>query len=310
VTHPWLASVENEFAERLRGDRLAHALLLAGPAGTGKTDLARRFMASALCLEECYPACGSCRSCTLLRGGAHPDGHLLTFERHPKREGLRTELVVDQVRQLTAALQLTSTISRRKAAVIHPAEAMTRNAANALLKTLEEPPGEALLILVSHHPSQLPATIRSRCQSLDVRLPSRGEARQWLVSEAGADAADADLALEAAADSPLNAVRLLEQGGSEAYRAVTQALDDVRAGRREPAGALADMADVDPELLWSWLSLRAAGETRRRLAENRLAKALAGLQLEADRNRSLMSTPVRKDLLLQDWLIQWARLDT
>jgi DNA polymerase-3 subunit delta' len=310
VTYPWLASVENEFAERLRGDRLAHALLLAGPAGTGKAELARRFMASVLCLEEGYPACGSCRSCVLLQGGAHPDGHLLTFEQHPQKDALRTELLIGQVRQLTAALQLTSTISRRKAAVIHPAEGMTRNAANALLKTLEEPPGEAVLILVSHRPSQLPATIRSRCQSLDVRLPSRGEARRWLVSEAGADAADADLALEAAAGSPLHAARLLEQGGSEAYRAVSQALDDLRAGRREPAAAMADMASIDPELLWSWLSLRAAGETRRRLAENRVAKALAGLQLEADRNRSLMSTPVRKDLLLQDWLIQWARLDT
>jgi DNA polymerase-3 subunit delta' len=310
VTYPWLWSAENEFAERLRGDRLAHALLLAGSAGTGKTDLARRFMAGALCLEERYPACGSCRSCVLLQGGAHPDGHLMTFEKHPKKDAMRTELLIGQVRQLTAALQLTSTISRRKAAVIHPAEAMTRNAANALLKTLEEPPGEALLILVSHHPSQLPATIRSRCQSLHVRLPPRGEALEWLVSEAGADAAEADLALEAAAGSPLNAVHLLEQGVSEVYRAVSQALDDVRAGRCEPAGAMADMASVDPELLWSWLSLRAAGETRRRLAENRLAKALAGLQLEADRNRTLVSTPVRKDLLLQDWLIQWARLDT
>ena len=101
-----------------------------------------RFLAGVLCLEDAYPACGACRSCELLAGGAHPDGRLLSFEQHPKRDELRTDLVIDQVRRLTAGLQLTTTISRRKAAVIFPSEAMTRSAANALLKTLEEPPGD------------------------------------------------------------------------------------------------------------------------------------------------------------------------
>ena len=68
------------------------------------------------------------------------------------------------------------------------------------------------------------------------------------------------------------------------------------------------LADVDPDLLWSWLSLRAANETRMRPQPVVLARSLAILQLEADRNRSLLSTSVRKDLLLQDWLIQWSRL--
>ncbi len=309
MTYPWLLAVENEFADRLSGGRLAHALLLAGPAGTGKADLAGRFQAGALCLEGGYPPCGTCRSCKLLKSGAHPDGHLLTFEQHPKKDELRTELVIAQIRHLTGALQLTSTISRRKAAVIHPAEAMTRAAANALLKTLEEPPGDAVLILVSHQPSRLPATIRSRCQALDVRLPSRDEARDWLTSEAGVAPGEADLAVEAAAGSPLTAARMLEQGRSAAYRTVSTALDDLRAGRRAPAGALADMADTDPEVLWTWLSLRSAAETRRCLAEPRLARAYARLQMEADRNRNLLPTSVRKNLLLQDWLIQWARLE-
>jgi DNA polymerase-3 subunit delta' len=308
VTYPWLQAVEAEFAERFRGGRLAHALLLSGPAGTGKADLAGHFLGGVLCLEDSYPACGACRSCELLAGGAHPDGHLLTFEQHPKKDELRTELVIDQVRRLTAALQLTSTISRRKAAVIHPAEAMTRSAANALLKTLEEPPGDAVLILVAHQPSRLPATIRSRCQALDVRLPSRGEALEWLTSASGAAPGDAGLALEAAAGSPLTALHTLEQGGGEAYRAVSEALDDLRAGRRQPPSAMKEMADLDPRLLWSWLSLRTARDTREALGKPGLARSLARLQQQADRNRYLASTPVRKDLLLQDWLIQWSRL--
>jgi DNA polymerase-3 subunit delta' len=308
VNYPWLQDVEAEFAARLQGGRLAHAFLLSGPVGTGKYELGRRLMASLLCLEDGYPACGSCRSCHLLQSGAHPDGHLVSFEPHPKKDELRTEIVVEQVRRLSAVLQLTNTISRRKAALLFPAEAMNRNAANALLKTLEEPPGDAVLLLVAHRPSQLPATIRSRCQALHVRVPDHGVALDWLASASGAGAGEAAIALEAAAGSPLIALRLLQQGDIGTYQAVRETLDRLRAGESEPAVALAALADVDPGQLWIWLSLRAAGETRVLPAGAPAAGALVRLQMEADRNRSLLPTPVRKDLLLQDWLIQWARL--
>jgi DNA polymerase-3 subunit delta' len=308
VTHPWLEALAAEFAERLRGGRMAHAVLLSGPAGLGKVELARGFMAGLLCLEETYPACGACRSCQLLRTGAHPEGHVLTFEQHPRKNELRKELVVDQVRRLTAALQLTSTLSRRKAALVYPAESMNASAANALLKTLEEPPGDAVLILIAHNPSRLPATVRSRCQALNARLPDTELAVPWLVRASGSPEPAAVLALEAAAGSPLRALRMLEEDAVGPYRDLTETLDSLREGRCEPAAALATLSDVDPELLWAWLSLRAAKETRSRLGCGRVARDLASLQLEADRNRGLVATPVRQDLLLQDWLIQWSRL--
>ena len=107
MTLPWLQAVEREFGERLHGDRLAHALMLSGPAHCGKVDLARRFMAAALCLENRYPACGRCRSCQLLSTGAHPDGHVVTFEERDRKPGvLRTELVVGQMRRLIDRLFL------------------------------------------------------------------------------------------------------------------------------------------------------------------------------------------------------------
>ena len=308
MSYPWLEAVEAELAERLQGGRVAHAFLIAGPAGTGKRDLAGRFMASLLCLERRHPACGTCRSCNLLRTGAHPDGHVLTFEQHPKKDELRTEIVVEQVRRLIDALQLTNTISRRKAALIFPAEAMNSSAANALLKTLEEPPGDAALLLVAHQPSRLPATIRSRCQALNVRLPERATAQAWLEQAAGGGA-EAATALEAAAGSPLIALRMLQEGATAAYRTLDDTLDALRAGRCEPAVAMAAVAETEPQLLWSWLSLRAARETRQFLDRPGLARCFAGLQQEADRNRRLLPTPVRKDLLLQDWLIQWSRTD-
>ncbi|MGK2927117.1 MAG: DNA polymerase III subunit delta' [Lysobacterales bacterium] len=329
MSYPWLQAVETEFTERLQGGRVAHAFLVSGPPGTGKGELAGRFMASLLCLAGGYPACGACRSCKLLQTGAHPDGHVVTFEQHPKKDELRTEIVIDQVRRLTETLQLTNTISRRKAALIFPAEAMNSSAANALLKTLEEPPGDATLLLVSHQPSRLPATIRSRCQALHVRLPEREAALAWLelaAAKALTEAAnEAPLALEAAAGSPLIALRMLGQGETRAYRELDATLDTLRAGRCEPAAAMAAVAEIDPAQLWSWLSLRAARETRACLAGDSpdrpnagrpsagrpgvdQARRFADLQREADRNRRLVPTPVRKDLLLQDWLIQWSRL--
>jgi DNA polymerase-3 subunit delta' len=307
MSYPWLTAVEREFEERLRGGRLAHALLLSGPMDCGKTRLAQGFVAAALCDRQSYPACGECRSCQLLASGAHPDRYVLTFEEHPKTGDLRTVIITDQVRRLIDSLQLTTTISPRKAALIHPAESMMINAANALLKTLEEPPGDSFILLVSHNPSRLPVTIRSRCQNLHARQPERAAALEWLRDAADAAGDEAEAALNAAAGSPLRALRMIRDGTTGQYHALGQALDALRRGRKEVGEAMAATADIDPELLWLWLSLRSAEEARV-CAGTAVARPFAELQQQADRNRSLVPTPVRKDLLLQDWLIQWARL--
>ena len=86
MTYPWLQDVVDAFTERLQSGRLAHALLLSGPAESGKVELARGFFAAILCLEGTYPACGVCRSCALARTGAHPDGHVfLAVSGNPQR---------------------------------------------------------------------------------------------------------------------------------------------------------------------------------------------------------------------------------
>jgi DNA polymerase-3 subunit delta' len=308
MTFPWLAATDAEFAERLEQDRLPHALLLSGPRGTGKTTLATEFIASILCLENTHPACGCCRSCQLLSTGAHPDRHLITFEENPKTGELRKEVVVDQVRRLIASLNLTNTISRRKAALIFPAEAMNRNAANALLKTLEEPPGETVMLLVSHDIIRLPATIRSRCQNLHVRQPDPVAALEWLITRGGLGPDDAGAALQAAAGSPLEALNMSQSGVTDQYRLLMNTLDNLGSGRVGAGAAMAALADIDPDALWSWISLLTANRLKSGMPQHDLARELSILQSSADRNRKLVSTPVRKDFLLQDWLIQWARL--
>jgi DNA polymerase-3 subunit delta' len=310
MNHPWLRDVESEFAERIAAGRMAHALLLSGPAETGKVELARAFLAGVLCLEGSYPACGQCRSCQLAETGAHPDGHVVTFEEHPNNPGvMRKELVVDQVRRLTASLFLTNTISRCKAALVFPVEAMNVSAANALLKTLEEPPGETVIILVSHNPARLPATIRSRCQALVVRLPQPRVALEWLGEQLpGTRQAQLEQALEAAGGIPLRARRMLEDGGVAQYAELETLLDGLLDHRETTAQATAAVIDFDPDRFWSWVSLRAAAETRASQGTEPRARQAAMLQALADRNRVLAHTPLRKELLIQDWLIQWAQL--
>ena len=309
MNYPWLQSLETEFAERLGAERLAHAFLLSGPSGSGKLALATGFVASALCLEQSYPACRNCRSCQLLESGAHPDRYILSYEEHPKTGELRKDILIGQVRALIGSLQLTRGLSPRKAALVHPAEAMTKSAANALLKTLEEPPGDSVLILVSHNPSRLPATIRSRCQRFNARLPEPSLALEWLSAKGRASRAEAKLALEAAAGSPLRALRMLEDGGMEQYRLVGETLSALRSGNQSTVAAMAALAEMEPGQLWAWLSLRTAEEIKAAADPARDAAELCRLQLLADRYRNLVPTPVRKDLLLRDWLIQWVRLN-
>jgi DNA polymerase-3 subunit delta' len=308
MTFPWLEPADTEFSERFAEGRLPHALLLHGPRDTGKTELATSFIASILCLENRHPACGSCRSCQLLKTGAHPDRHVITFEENPKTGEMRKELVIGQVRKLIASLNLTNTFSKRKAALIHPVEAMNKNSANALLKTLEEPPGETVMVLVSHDTGRLPATIRSRCQNLHVRPADSKGATDWLCSDMGITLAEAEAALLAASGSPLKAARMMRDGSIENYQRVLSILEDLRSQRTSPGPAVAALADVDPELLWSWISLLAAEDLKRVITRPVVAIEVSRMQSLADRNRKLLPTPVRKDFLLQDWLIQWSRI--
>ncbi|MEX1107344.1 MAG: DNA polymerase III subunit delta' [Dongiaceae bacterium] len=158
--------------------RLPHAWLMTGPRGVGKATLAFRFarfvlangrdaggtpVASGLALAESHPIFRRVAS------GGHSD--LLVIERgiDPKRKKLRSEIVVDDVREAARFLHLTPAEGEWRVVIVDTADEMNRNAANALLKILEEPPRQSLLLLVSHAPGRLLPTIRSRCRRL--RLP-------------------------------------------------------------------------------------------------------------------------------------------
>lgn len=176
---PWQRAQWQRIALQIESERLPHALLIAGPQSVGKRIFARALAALLLCRSPHYgAACGSCKSCLLLTAQAHPDEHWLA----PEEAGKAVK--IDQVRDLVERMTQTAQQGGRKVAVIAPAEAMNRNAANALLKTLEEPAGSATLIMISDVPGRLLPTLRSRCQRLDFPIPAHTDVQAWLQPQA------------------------------------------------------------------------------------------------------------------------------
>lgn len=206
---PWLQAPLADALARAR----SHALLVQGPAGVGQLELAVKLAQSWLCeaAPAGQPACGHCASCKLFASGTHPDFQMLLPEalEAPSREALglpyeepdakagkakpSREIKVEAVRNLLAFAQATSARGKAKMVVIFPAEALNGVAANALLKTLEEPSGLLRFVLASHDSASLLPTIRSRCQPLPLALPEREAALAWLASK-GVDGAEGLLA--------------------------------------------------------------------------------------------------------------------
>ena len=209
-------------------ERLPHALLVHGPAGVGKADFVRALAAAVLCeAPREATACGECGSCRWFSQGNHPDYREIVpeaaEEEDAETEGPRSEkakslvIKVDQIRAVADFIALTTHRGGHRVLVVHPAEALHPAAANALLKTLEEPPPASLIVLVADKPSRLLATLRSRCRRLALAAPAREAALAWLRS---AGVADAERALDNAGGAPLLARELAEPEEAELRRRV------------------------------------------------------------------------------------------
>ncbi len=204
----------------LRRAQLPHAILLSGPRGIGQYDLARAFAESLLCEnpQSSGLACGTCAACSWMREGNHPDFRLLQPEALMQEEAGATEsegrkkpsqqITIDQVRALEDFLHVGTHRQGVRVILINPAEAMNRSTANSLLKSLEEPAAGTIFILVSSAPARLLPTIRSRCQIMNIALPSTALADAWLKAQ-GLKQSKESLAL--AGGSPLLAVELEER---------------------------------------------------------------------------------------------------
>lgn len=318
---PWHTDAWSRLAQARVDGRLPHALLLTGMAGLGKARFAERLARALVCESPVDgEACGQCRSCQLTRVGHHPDIHWYRPE-----EGSKV-VKVDAVRALTESSSLTAGGSGRSVYLIDPADGMNAAAANALLKTLEEPPGGAVLVLLSASPDQLPATIRSRCQRVALAPPGPAEAIDWLAGQ-GVPAARAARLLGLYGGSPLAALEAASGERLEQLDAMWTSLERLAEGRGDPvalAGAWEgrELAEVlDWLVVWTLDLLRlqavpgsvprfdpAAAERFQTLANRLDCKDLHGFLDCLYELRRRLSSNLNGLLALEKLLIDWTRL--
>lgn len=305
---PWLADAWRPLVGALDQQRLHHGLLFTAPAGYGKRGLAEALATAALCQarQPGSGACGRCRACLLFAAGTHPD--LVRVGLEVRDDGKpRSEIIIDQMRALGQRLALASQFGGAQVALVDPADRLNGAAANALLKTLEEPSSGTLILLVADDAARLPATIRSRCQRVDVPAPAREEALRWL---RGQGVTEADAALDAALGNPGLALAWHGDGSLALRRECFDDLEALGRGRRLPldvAEAWAgDRADVR-----LWLAGAIARDQARRIAESGSLTARAEIPklnawyVRANQARALLATTVRADLVLLDVLRAW-----
>jgi DNA polymerase III subunit delta' len=156
--HEWAVDL---LERAITSDRLSHAYLLTGPAQVGKTTLARAFAQALVCETDSGTPCGQCRTCRRFAEGRYPDTQMVTAEKNT--------IQIEQVRQLQSDAALSPLEGRRKVFIIREIERATQPAANALLKSLEEPPPHVILLLTSVRRDQVLPTIQSRCQVIALR---------------------------------------------------------------------------------------------------------------------------------------------
>lgn len=264
---PWLQAPLQQFEFAHGAGRLGHGWLLAGPRGVGKINLA--LLAARRLLEGTD---GDVRFLKADEAAAAMAGRHEPEDRHPDLhwvfpEPKRNTLTVEQIREAAQSLSLTSLMGQARVLVLEPADAMSTAAANALLKTLEEPGADTYLLLISHQPGRLPATIRSRCQSLSVRCPPHAETLTWL-NGAGKnpEAVDWFPLLEAARGVPFRAIDYQRSDLFSFYKGLETTFHEISTYRADPQSVADTWLAGDTEAALSWLSSRLQSIIRARLA--------------------------------------------
>lgn len=317
-----------QYGAQSPNSKLPHALLLRGRAGTGKQDFALNVAKAILCAQASalQAACGHCPSCHWFNEGTHPDFMLIGPEDAEtaddvvkKKTAKKTQISVAKIRQLLDYLTLTShQVNAYRVIIIAPADMLNGAAANALLKVLEEPPANTLFLLVTSKPQRLLATITSRCQAVDLLLPSRAEALEWLQQQA---INHAENALDLAGGAPLLALQIAEEGETSAnllkHLALGAKLDPFACAPLFLALGMERAIETLQKWLFDLQSCKLANSLRYHAAQANALQALAksvnlrlllSFQDKLIEARKTANHPLSNEAQLENLLLQYAQL--
>lgn len=317
--YPWHDALRATLSSQF--EQLPHALLLQGRPGLGKHAFAVQLAQALLCARpQAGSACGRCHGCQLFAAGTHPDLAGVGLVEDAK------SIVVDQIRALGEFLALRPHTATRKVVIVSPADAMNLNAANSLLKLLEEPPLGSVLLLVTSHPARLPATVRSRCSRLLFRLPSPAVAQAWLQRQPGGAEAAGRL-LELAGGAPLLAQALAREDFPRVREKLLHDLAALARGQEQPVNCAVRWKSLGAARLVGWLHGFIADQIK--LGAGAPATALLNPEIvslgPADKFKYKISelygfidvihdyyrqlnSPLDELLMLESVLIRWTRL--
>ncbi|MGH8511463.1 MAG: DNA polymerase III subunit delta' [Gammaproteobacteria bacterium] len=239
--YPWQTEQWQRLWKLRSTQRMPHAVLIRGMCGMGISEFARALAASLLCAgpnAEGAP-CGQCKSCVLFSVGNHPEYCRITPE-------VKSAVIkIDQVRALPDFVGTRNRFGPFKVVVIDPADAMNRYAANSLLKILEEPPPQSVILLVTERSRRLPATVTSRCRRVDFFASPQAQGRVWLRKRV--PDADVELLLEMADNGPLMALELWEAGAYNKRLAILESFQALVSGLADPVAVAQEWSRGDPE---------------------------------------------------------------
>lgn len=242
--YPWLIPDWHALSQTAEAGRLGHAWLLLGDPGLGKEQLAERLARLHLCQQpDRGEPCGQCHSCQLFDKGHHPDLGTVTID--------SKTIGVEAIREICARLQNSAQLGRGKVVIIPDAERMTESAANALLKTLEEPAGDSLLLLIASQVSRLLPTILSRCHKHVCQLPTEGETVRWL-AEQGHQATLAQVRI--CQGAPLRVLRYIEEQQDGKRRELLESFVSLSLTPTRATHVCSQLAD-ETQVRLHWLQL-------------------------------------------------------
>lgn len=320
--YPWQESKWDEITGRIKNHTLPHALLLTGPAGIGKKSFSFAMVQNILCEVSSGKdfACGQCKSCLLIKGDTHPDIKFI------QPSGKSITIGVDQIRELIHYVSLTPHMGKRKIALIHDAEKMNTNAANSLLKSLEEPPQSSLILLVSSRHNTLLPTIRSRCQVISLPLPTQDVAEKWLSSNMTNDL-DNTLLLALSQGAPLSALALSQDNILHNRLQQFNQLTQLSQQKNDPVSISAYWLKFGAEYSIYWLNtwikdmakLKVSTKSKflnnpdlqqelQQLSQHIPLKKILTFQLQTENAAKLLRSNMNQELLLEDILINWVTL--